>query len=505
MSGDLAVQCSKLIEWLLARRVIPEDYTKLLAAVQVRVAEAQKEQITDETSRKLILQHEEVHYLAAKKIYEAIQQSPEGQAKSLLGSHTHPGAAKWKAVMDAYRKRHLGWASAARFLIQNVSYELTALTKQASACERQVHDCAARQVELDRQEANAKARYRELLNDLGIEGFDVRSELRLRAKQDLCLLSEQVIDLLRRAGQDTASKYQVFAEHAAERPLPEVLPLFRALSTAELPSMEALEEQVPGFRELRLQKGQSLDVDANVHEVPAAKGLEVEAAGTDGIDWGITCEGGGESGESGGINWDFEVEKEVATIEPEGVSAGIDWGAVSFEGCEIAEVQGDDAAADEAILADAAARDLLAREVAKALAFLVERCGDLALGGAACEEYGPKVQQSLAEVEALRDLMSQLEGLLSARRTQRLVLLVSSKRYLERTAQRVEISKMQCGKPASRRAALEKVKADQMAEAGRSRAETQQLLTAIKEVKEDLEAELTAHFKSSVRILNTST
>lgn len=500
------MQCSKLIEWLLARRVIPEDYTKLLAAVQVRVAEAQKEQISDEAARKLMSQHEEVHYLAAKKIYEAVQQSPEGQAKSLLGSHTHPGAAKWKVVMDAYRKRHLGWASAARFLIQNVSYELTALSKQASACERQVQDCAARQVELDRQEANAKARYRELLNDLGIEGFDVRAELRQRAKQELRLLSDQVIDLLRRAGQETVECYQVFAQHAAGRPLPEVLPLFRALSAAELPSMEALEEQVPGFGELRLQKGQNLET-AEV-QVPAAKGLEVdpeEAAGADGIDWGITCEGGGESGKSGGINWDFEVEAEVATIEPEGVSAGIDWGAVSFEGCEIAEVQGDDPAEGGAILADAAARDLLAREVAEALAFLVERCGDLASGGAASEEYGPKVQESLAEVENLRDLMSQLEGLLSARRTQRLVLLASSKRYLERTAQRVEISQMQCGKPASRRAALEKVKADQTAEAGRSRAETQQLLTAIKEVKEDLEAELTAHFKSNVRILNTST
>ena len=33
-----------------------------------------------------------------------------------------------------------------------------------------VQDCVARQAELDRQEANAKARYRELLGELGVEG-----------------------------------------------------------------------------------------------------------------------------------------------------------------------------------------------------------------------------------------------------------------------------------------------------------------------------------------------
>ena len=98
-----------------------------------------------------------MHYLAAKKVYEVILESPEG-GKTMLG-HTHPGAAKWKALLDGYRRRNLGWASAAghfstrcrshllflglsksfqaRFLVQNVGYELPALSKQAADCERQ--------------------------------------------------------------------------------------------------------------------------------------------------------------------------------------------------------------------------------------------------------------------------------------------------------------------------------------------------------------------------------
>ncbi|CAE7288136.1 unnamed protein product, partial [Symbiodinium sp. KB8] len=112
---------------LATRRLIPEDYPKLLSAAEVRIIEARKEEITDKAANELISEHgENVHYLAAKKIYEAAAKSPEGQAKSMLGGHSHPGVAKWKAVLDMYKRRHLGWASAARLLIQNASYEIPA-------------------------------------------------------------------------------------------------------------------------------------------------------------------------------------------------------------------------------------------------------------------------------------------------------------------------------------------------------------------------------------------
>ncbi|CAK8989047.1 unnamed protein product [Durusdinium trenchii] len=504
MSADFAIQYGKLIEWLLARRVIPEDYTKLLSAVQARISEAQKEQFTDEVARAVISEHgDNVHYLAAKRIYEAILNSPEGQSKTLLGGHTHAGAAKWKAVLDAYRRRHLGWASAARFLIQNVSYEMAALTKHAAFCERQVQDCTTRQADLDRQEANATARYCELLNDLGIEGFNFRKELRQRSGQDLRALSREALDLLRQVGQETVTCYQIFAEYAAGRPLDgEVLPFIRALLGEELPSMEALEHQVPDFRSLRAERGKNTSLESQEAEMdhsglPKTDGAIKEL---DGIDWGITC-----TDDGSGINWNFEEEKEVSAEAEAGVSSGIDWSAVSFEGVEIA-VEGtvDEVDGESPFLADAAARELLAREVAEAVAFLSERSADLAQGGAASEEYGPKIEQSLAEVETLWKTMVKLENLLSSRSTQRLVLLASSKRYLDRTAKRVEMAQSQCGKSASRKAELEKVKAEQLLEVKRSRAETKQLQSVIREVKEDLEAELTAHFKSNVRILNTA-
>ncbi|CAJ1371630.1 unnamed protein product [Effrenium voratum] len=478
MSADLAVQCSKLTEWLLGRRAIPEDFPKLLAAVQARVHEAAKEQVVDKAARALIQEGDNIHYLAAKEIYEAILRSPEGQSKTLLGGHAHAGAAKWKAVVDAYKRRHLGWASSARVLIQNVSYEVPALKKQAAACERQVQDCTARQAELDRQEANAKSRYRDMLNELGIEGFDVRKELWQRSMQELALLSQDVLQLVRQAGQDVASCYQAFADHGRRPDDPdEVLPLMRALQAKD-PSVQELELKVPELRSMAERaRAQAAAVEtggAETEPAPAEPTAEAE------IDWGITCESGD------GINWDFEEEKAPPEhVEPE--STGIDWG-VSFDGFEVAE-----AAPEEAtpFLAEGPARELLTREVAEASAFLAER---------AChgEEYGPKA--SSPTQEALQ-AMGKLETLLSARRTQQLVLLASSESYRERTAKRLEIAKLQCGKPAQRKAELEKVKADQAAEAKRTRAEVDKFKATTLAVKDDLEAELSAHFKSTVRIV----
>ncbi|CAE7239888.1 unnamed protein product, partial [Symbiodinium natans] len=74
-------------------------------------------------------------------------------------------------------------------------------------------------------------------------------------------------------------------------------------------------------------------------------------------------------------------------------------------------------------------------------------------------------------VEAFRSSVNRVEALLAARRTQRLVLLSTSQRYLERTARRVQVAKQQCGKPGQRKLELAKVKAEQLAEAKRTRAE----------------------------------
>merc|ERR1712232_81206 len=137
-------------------------------------------------------------------------------------------------------------------------------------------------------------------------------------------------------------------------------------------------------------------------------------------------------------------------------------------------------------------------EVAETSAFLQARVAELAVSSN--EDYGPQgAQKTLREVQTLADVTNQAEELLAGRKTQRLLMLKSSARYLDQQAKRVEVAKEQTIKPVGKRAALDKVKAEQSEEAKRTRAEIDKLREATHKVQKELEAELSAHFKSNVR------
>lgn len=539
MNGELAVQCSKLHEWLLARRLIPDNYARLLSGVEAKVSEAVKESVTDEIAKALISEHREaMTFFAARDIYEALSRSPEGQGKTLLGTHTHPGVAKWKTVLDAYRRRHLGWASEARLLIQNVSYNIPALKEQAAACERQVLDCKHREGETIRIEANAKHRYEELLREFGIEGFDPRKELWAHATAELPKLNAELLALLHSSGEEVVKYYQAFAEHAAGTPIEgtEFLPLLRAfLRCGNFVRMEDLEAEVPALQTLHEEEKTHGDAVTQIgtsgglacNEGPQmTSGIEQIpiADDTPGINWGDTAGNeGGDGNGNGSINWDFEVAEDGnnaagsadlevrdfnSGIEVSQDTGGIDWGAISFEGLEIRCEEDDKEEAldvtagtgSDRLLSDRHVREILYQEILEVGAFLQVRCAELASNSH--EDYGPAgIEKSIEEVKAFAAFTNKADDLLAGKTTQRLLLLQSSQRYMDQHVKRFELAKAQCGKPVVQRAALEKARVEQAEEARRVHAEIKKMRTATQKTQKELEAELTAHFRADVRIV----
>merc|ERR1712032_162649 len=155
---------------------------------------------------------------------------------------------------------------------------------------------------------------------------------------------------------------------------------------------------------------------------------------------------------------------------------------------------------NDGLFADPCAKEILYQELAEASAFLQARCAELAVSSN--EDVGPNnLKKTLEEAKALAEMTNQAEELLAGRKTQKLVMLKSSARYLEQQVKRVEIAKAQCVKPVTQRAALDKVKAEQSEEAKRTKAEIDRLRAATQKVQKELEAELSAHFKSNVRIV----
>lgn len=505
MSGDLAVQVSLLVDWLLSRRLIPEDYVHLLAGVESKCSEALTFSVSDQATTKLISQHREnLHYLAIKEIYEAITKSPEGQAKSLLGVHLHPGAAKWRAALDAYRRRRLGWASAARFLARQIGYEIPALRKHAGACERQVAECVQRQQELKQQEENAKLRYQEMLEDLGIQGFDPRLELRAHAMNELPRLNQELLALLKLHSEELLEYHRAFAELAAGEPLSEPpLPALAWLTTSKgRLELEELERQVPSLRAARKALGQGPFKGMQGAGASAVPEPPMEAPAE--IDWGIELTSSG----GAGIQWDVGAELSAAAAEAAPPDpGGIDWSAITLDGLELAAGEDKEPAAEGDpldILLNFEVREFLHREILELAAFLSARVAELE--SSSSEDLGPRsAHKSLGEVKALVEVVSKAEELLAGECTQRLTMLWSSDRYLEQQVRRVEVAKSQCHKPLAKRTALDKVRAERLEEARRTGEEAERLRTLSRKVKGDLEAELSAYFRSTVQIVGEMT
>eukprot|EP00927_Polykrikos_kofoidii_P028140 TRINITY_DN24621_c0_g1_i1.p1 TRINITY_DN24621_c0_g1~~TRINITY_DN24621_c0_g1_i1.p1 ORF type:complete len:529 (-),score=121.39 TRINITY_DN24621_c0_g1_i1:130-1716(-) len=522
MSGDLDVQHGKLLDWLLARRVIPEDYSRLLLGVEAKLHDAQLVHISDDKVRSIIdSSRDDLTYYAVKDIYEALARTTAGQAKTLLGAHSDPATAKWRAVVDAYNRKNLKWTSGARILIQNVSYEIPALKKQIAACERQVGDCTQRQADLVRAEAAAKKRYDALLQELGILGFDPVKELRAYAVQALPAVHQELAEVVQASGEEVASYYEAFLGYlgAPNGGGVGVLPILRAVARGGRDvTVEDTERDVPALQTARREapaKRIEFDDDDTSAQQPCEDAAVVDGGGGD-IDWGLmggissvgendTAAG---SGAGGSITWDFEVaDSGGAEVVDAPIADGIDWGAISLDCVESTTVAVD--AADAAqlgdrLLDDPQGREFLYRDVAEAEAFLQARSAELAANSTvagADESLPDAAKKTLAEVQALLAAVSKAGELLTGKSTQRLLLLRSSKRYVEQQVKRIDVAKAQCSKPVALRAKLETTKIEQSEEAKRTRTEMERIKAVTQRVQRELESELSAYFKCEVRIV----
>eukprot|EP00929_Paragymnodinium_shiwhaense_P095745 TRINITY_DN5702_c0_g1_i1.p1 TRINITY_DN5702_c0_g1~~TRINITY_DN5702_c0_g1_i1.p1 ORF type:complete len:351 (+),score=75.48 TRINITY_DN5702_c0_g1_i1:93-1145(+) len=292
MPDELAVRTENLLDWLLARRAIPADYSRLLTGMEAKISQALEAEIEDPSLVAFLDERKEaLHYMAVREVYDRFADSPLGAARTFLGGHAHPGVAKWKAVRDAFKRKNLGWASVARVLVQHVTYDIPVLKKQEAACEKQLADCRHRRTELQRLERNAKSSLCEMLAELGIEGVDPARELQLRADAALPEVYRDVGGAVAEVWSNVVTYYQDFSEHLSGRPAEPVLPLLRLIGSLGLDvTLEAAESEVLALALCREQLGLPEAQLRGWPAQPEATGPVLEVTGAEdamGISWDV--------------------------------------------------------------------------------------------------------------------------------------------------------------------------------------------------------------------------
>jgi len=332
----------------------------------------------------------------------------------------------------------------------------------------------------NKQGAAAKARYENLLNELGIQGLDARAELRAKASQELPVFHGELVTLLQQSGAELVAYYEAHAKRAAgnteetgSKTLTPVVPMWRSfLQHGPDASMEVVESEVPGLCTMREAAAQRAARKRDAEE--ATVGTDSKGGDTDGISfdviqggdatslagqvesggisWDIQVEDGGAnaSGQDGGIDWGVEVAAEGSAATPaagESGADGIDWGSVAIDGIELG-VEGEAVVTADGVetqdmqgsglLADSEVRELLYQDIIELKAFLTERCEQ---HGSSSEDSGIAEELSRDRLDALSDVMLKVEELLAGKKARQFLLMLSSDKCLERHVQRVEVAK----------------------------------------------------------------
>eukprot|EP00051_Salpingoeca_urceolata_P010244 m.124848 g.124848 ORF g.124848 m.124848 type:complete len:530 (+) comp16636_c0_seq3:28-1617(+) len=451
---------NRLLDWLVDRKWVKKDWQKHTPAVRDLVTAAIMDMPDNETITAL-LARSYINYFHCTMIVEVLK-STEADSKTFFGSYSSQRMKDWQEVVRCYEQDNLYLGECANLLQHNVNYEIPALKRTVQRCQMKIKDADRKEVEYTAHGAQQRERFQQLCKDMKIEGKDVKKELSKLPKE-------------------LPSIYQEAAEAMTSTQFKAALEYYTAFVAFILDGSDKQAEHSEAACALlkfivangnvtvhQFRTGEVVEPLSDPEDAPE----EDAAIGGDAIDFGD--DGGIDVGDDGGIDFGGDGGADIDFGDGDGIDFGegaaIDFGdgtagegAIDFGDGGGIDFGDGDAEEDGAIevappaeinrrllLADSETRNLVVDQLRELLGFLAERLEEsqAAVDVTSINQFfgAPNIiqMQSAESVSAMHDAVTVVDSLLTNSRTQQLVLMASSPRFVDRLVksmnQRLELA-----------------------------------------------------------------